>query len=576
MAKSPVSGYQETGTNQAALFTLKVHRGEGMLLLGMNWKDAKPTLDFVGFSIEYKEPNGTKFFPLKNRINFPGADKTDPNVKFTIRSPLQLFRWVHFPRNADMEGLFTYKVKPVFMNEKGELSYGESQQCSIALARETYLNELNVTFTRGFVSSQAFVDRYQEKGDIKTLLPDNSKEGLDFVPTHPLATEALSWMGFEAYNAILQVLDDAIKDNGAKVCVIAYDLNEPEIVNRLKKLKKRLRIIIDNSKDHKEDGSAENKAEEILKITAGQNQVIRQKMGSLQHNKIIIVDGPATKKVVCGSTNLSWRGFFVQNNNAIILTGNSSVKVFNEAFENFWNVGENNTVSLFNNTKSPTWQFLGLSNIDAKVTFSPHSGDNSVLQSISDDIGTVKSSLLYSMAFLAQTGGPIRDALTNITENNKIFVYGIADKPVGGIILKSTDGNPQPVSPAIISTNIPQPFKKEPSGGGGIRMHHKFLVMDFNTADARVYMGSYNFSGVADASNGENLLLIKDRKIATSYMIEAVRIFDHYQFRLALSKADAKKQNLELTIPPKDKKQKPWWDKFYTDKRQIKDRELFS
>lgn len=53
-------------------------------------------------------------------------------------------------------------------------------------------------------------------------------------------------------------------------------------------------------------------------------------------------------------------------------------------------------------------------------------------------------------------------------------------------------------------------------------------------------MGPYNFSGVADASNGENLLLIKDRKIATSYMIEAVRIFDHYQFRLALSKADAK------------------------------------
>lgn len=214
--------------------------------------------------------------------------------------------------------------------------------------------------------------------------------------------------------------------------------------------------------------------------------MIRQKMGSLQHNKTIIVDGPATKKVVCGSTNLSWRGFFVQNNNAIILTGNSSVKVFNEAFENFWNVGESNTVSLFKNTKSPTWQFLGLSDIDPKITFSPHSGDNSVLQSISDDISTVKSSLLYSMAFLAQTGGPNRDATTNITENTKIFVYGIADKPVGGIILKSTDGNPQPVSPAIINTNISQPFKKEPSGGGGIRMHHKFLVMDFNTPDARV------------------------------------------------------------------------------------------
>ena len=152
MAKKPVSGYQETGTNEAALFTLKVHRGDGMALLGMNWKQGKPSLDFVGFSIEYKEPEGNKFYPLRNRITFPNAPKDDPNVRYTVRSPLQKFRWVHFPRNAEMEGLFTYKVKPVFMNKVGELSYGESQQCSIALARETYPGKLNVVFTRGFIS----------------------------------------------------------------------------------------------------------------------------------------------------------------------------------------------------------------------------------------------------------------------------------------------------------------------------------------------------------------------------------------------------------------------------------------
>ncbi|MRX70395.1 Phosphatidylserine/phosphatidylglycerophosphate/cardiolipin synthase [Flavobacterium resistens] len=576
MANQPISGYQVTGTNDMALFTLKVHRGDGMALLGMNWKNGKPTLDFVGFSIEYMEPGGTKFYPLRNRISFPDADKSDPNVRYTLHSPLQVFRWVHFPRNPEIKGLFTYIVKPVFMNKNKELSYGESQQCSIALARETYPDALNVTFTRGFISSQAFVDRYEEKGDIKTLLPAKSTEGLDFKPTHPLTKEALKWMGFEAYDAILKVLDDAIKDKTAKVSVIAYDLNQPEIVTRLKKLKKRLRIIIDNSKDHGEEGSAENEAEEMLKITAGDDQVIRQKMGSLQHNKTIVVDGTEFKKVVCGSTNLSWRGIFVQNNNAIILSGDKPVELFNEAFENFWSVGKSNDVSMFNQTKSPTWQSLDLPNIDAQVTFSPHSTQNAVLQSIGEDVATTKSSLLYSMAFLAQTGGAIKEALTKITEDKEIFVYGIADKPVGGITLKSTDGNPQPVSPAVISENIPEPFKKEPVGGSGIRMHHKFLVLDFNTDDARVYMGSYNFSGVADSKNGENLLLIKDRKVATSYMIEALRIFDHYEFRLARSKADAKNEKLELKFPPKDNRLKPWWDKFYSDKRHSKDRELFS
>jgi phosphatidylserine/phosphatidylglycerophosphate/cardiolipin synthase-like enzyme len=576
MPKKPMSGYQETGKNEKALFTLKVHRGDGMVLLGMNWKDGKPPADFVGFSVEYREPKGEKFFPLRNRINFPGAKKDDPNVRYTLSSPLQIFRWVHFPRNAEMEGLFTYKVKPVFMNAAGELSYGESQQCSIALARETYPRILNVTFTRGFISSQAFVDHYEKDGAIKTLLPGKSKLGLDFKPTHPKAEEALAWMGFEAFNAILEVLDDAIKNKKAKVCMIAYDLNEPEIVNRLKKLKKRLRIIIDNSKEHGAKGSAENEAAKMLEATAGTDNVTRQKMGSLQHNKTIVVDGPGLKKVVCGSTNLSWRGIFVQNNNAIVLTGTKSVELFNEAFENFQTVGKSNKVSLFNTTKSATWQSLGIPDIEAKVTFSPHSDANSVLQSIGDDVATIESSLLYSMAFLAQTGGPIREALTKITENKKIFVYGIADKPVGGISLKKDDGNPQPVSPAIIAKNIPEPFKKEPSGGGGIRMHHKFLVMDFNTDNARVYMGSYNFSGVADSKNGENLLLIKDRRVATSYMIEAVRIFDHYEFRLAQAKAQTKQKKLELKFPPKNKKEKPWWDKYYSNKRYIRDRELFS
>ena len=45
-----------SGKNAAALFTLKVHRGEGMALLAMNWKKGTPPLNFVGFAIEYKEP----------------------------------------------------------------------------------------------------------------------------------------------------------------------------------------------------------------------------------------------------------------------------------------------------------------------------------------------------------------------------------------------------------------------------------------------------------------------------------------------------------------------------------------
>jgi hypothetical protein len=94
----------------------------------MNWKTGKPPRDFVGFAIEYREPNGERFFALKNRISFPGpAGSVNPNRLSTRLSPIQKFRWVHFPRNAEMEGAFTYRVTPVFMSKNGELSYSDFQ-----------------------------------------------------------------------------------------------------------------------------------------------------------------------------------------------------------------------------------------------------------------------------------------------------------------------------------------------------------------------------------------------------------------------------------------------------------------
>src|SRR5436190_10795510 len=311
-----MNAFQSIGSNKNALFTLKVHRGDGMCLLAMNWKKGKPPRDLAGFAIEYREPGGARFFALKNRLAFPGmAGDVNPNTLSTRLSPIQKWRWVHFPRNPEVKGEFTYRVTPVFMNSKGELSYGESQDAAIALQRETYPNLLNVTFTRGFVSSQAFVDRYGVDA-IKTLLPAKADEGLDFKPTHPKAEEALAWMGFEARSAILEVLDEAVADKTARVSVVGYDLSSPDVVSRLTKLKNRLRIVIDDSDKHGLPHAAETVAAQRLENAGA--EVIRQHMGNLQHNKTIVVNGKKAKAAVCGSTNFTWRGLYVQNNHAVI------------------------------------------------------------------------------------------------------------------------------------------------------------------------------------------------------------------------------------------------------------------
>lgn len=571
--------FQVNGRNAAALFTLKVYRGDGMALLAMNWKTKKPPLDFVGFAIEYKEPGGDRFFTLKNRLSFPAAGgAVNPNSLSTRLSPIQKFRWVHFPRNAELPGLFLYKVTPVFMNEIGELSYGEPQEAAIELRRETHPGKLNVTYTRGFVSSQAFVDRYvSDQHGIATLLPKKADDGLDFVPTHPQADEALNWMGFETRHAILEVLDQAIDDIRAQAYVVAYDLSERDVVSRLQRLGTRLRIIIDDSASHGKPHSAESQAAERLKVTAGPENVKRHHMSGLQHNKTIVVNGPKVQAVVCGSTNFAWRGFFVQANNAVILRGKNAVKPFLAAFDNYW---ANNRAAGFGQTDSAKWSNLGLARVNAQVSFSPHSRSNALLQSVADDIRQqTTSSLFYSLAFLFQTEGPIRDAITNMTGGEDIFVYGISDRKVGGLDVQKPDGNVAPVFPAALTKNLPEPFKSEPtglSGGVGTRMHHKFVVIDFDKPTARVYLGSYNFSSPADIENGENLLLIRDRAVAVSYMVEALRLFDHYHFRVAQQEADKARKALTLATPPRNPGEKPWWDDDYTVPHKIRDRKLFS
>jgi phosphatidylserine/phosphatidylglycerophosphate/cardiolipin synthase-like enzyme len=566
--------FQVMGKNAAAPFTLKVHRGDGMALLAMNWRKGEPPRNFVGFAIEYRKPGSKEFLPLKNRLGFAGkAGKADPNQLSTLMSPIQKFRWVHLPRNAELAGEFEYRVTPRFMNADGLLTSGEFQNAAIELRRETYPGKLNVTFTRGFVSSQAFVDRFLSAGPISKLLPRSAKAGLKFKATHPKAKEALEWMGFEARSAILELLDQAIADKEAKVRVVAYDLSEPEVVTRLKKLGKRLRIIIDDSAEHGESDSSETAAAKILSASAGKANVKRQHMGSLQHNKTIVVDGPKVKAAVCGSTNFSWRGFYVQANNAVVVHGKKAIAPFVAAFEDYF---QNETPATFGATASAEWQSLQLSGVDAQVAFSPHSASNALIKMIANDVKKAKSSVLYSLAFLYQTRGPIRDAVTRITEDPGIFVYGISDRKVGGINVQKPNGNVEPVFPANLSKAVPEPFKAEPTGGGGIRMHHKFLVLDFERADARVYLGSYNFSDPADTANGENLLLIRDRRIATAYMVEAIRLLDHYHFRVAQKKATKKSGGLVLARPPRKAGEKPWWAEYYSIAHKIQDRELFA
>ena len=121
---------------------------------------------------------------------------------------------------------------------------------------------------------------------------------------------------------------------------------------------------------------------------------------------------------------------------------------------------------------------------------------------------------------------------------------------------------------AYLKDKVPAPFRAEWSGGAGQVIHHKFVVVDFNDAHPVVFTGSSNLAAGGEEQNGDNLLAISDPAIATAYAVEAIRLVDHYHFRMAMKLA-TKTNPLQLRSGAE---KKPWWQAYY-DPKDIKYRD---
>jgi len=520
--------------------SLKLWRGERMCLVGMDVND--PADDFVGFAIEVKAPGASGFVPLNNRLAF-SYDKplkqavTGARWYSSLDAPFQKFRWIDFP-NDPKGGNYQYRVTEMHMPSDGKLVKGTSVSAAITLDPTDYQGFLDVGFTRNFASSQAYADRYKNNPNIIPAKPD---AGLKF---KKVTGDVYEWLGFEAYGLIFGILDEVLANKNLSLDVFAYDLNEADFVNKLEKLGKRLRIVIDNSGSHAPSTSAESQAAKRLMASAGAENVKRMKFIKLQHNKVLIVkSGGQAQKVLFGSTNFSFRGLYIQANNALVAYAPQAAQLFEEYFNlTFANAGKPAQKWYESEAMSQKWLPVTVAGKPSlKFCFSPHKDTGLSMNPVGQAIAGAKSSVFFSIAFLYQTkSGPVRQAIDKLMKSN-VFSYGISDKP-GKLQLFKPDKSMGLVDFAFLAKVTPAPFNKEWSGGAGIHQHDKFVVTDFNLPTAQVFTGSSNLAPSGEQGNGDNLVCIQDQKVATSYAIEALRIFDHLHFRVRMQKGQAPKK----------------------------------
>jgi len=560
-------------TNSKTLdgFSVKLWRGERMSLIGMDVE--APEDDLVGFSIEVQSPGSDSFQPLRNRLAFSyptnALKAVDGYRNFpSTAAPFQKFRWIHFPYNPT-NGDYTYRVTKQHMNADKSLRAGTSITLDIRLGDEAYAGLLDIGFTRNYASSQAYADKYGNNPDV---IPSDPAAGLDFTKVEG---DVYEWLGFEAYALIMDFLRDVAADDTLELDFFAYDLNEPDILALLEKIGPRLRAVIDNSKDHK-DGSAETQAAGRLEKSAGADNVVRMHFTKLQHNKVLIAKrNGEPQRVLFGSTNFSFRGMYIQANNALVFRSPEIAALFEEVFElAFSNPKKFNAQPI-----ATQWHMVQpAGGPPVHLCFSPHASADLSLNPIGAAIDQASSSVFFCIAFLNQaTSGAVRESIDRL-EDKSIFSYGISDKK-GGLQVKKPDGSLGIVDFQYLAKNAPEPFKSEWNGGSGIHEHDKFVVTDFNLPTAKVFTGSCNMSVGGEEGNGDNLVMIEDQRVATAYAIEALRIFDHLEFRTKMQSATTAKDKGALTLQlPKALSGNPaWFEKFYVEGSQLEsDRKLFS
>ena len=601
----PVDYLQHAANNGLSLV---LYRGEDMVLLAFDIDQRWRRPDFLGFGIQYRIGDKPDLHDVFNFLTFKALrEETEAALKRaktkeqkealkrkaidtmkTTRSPIQLFRWAHVP-SRPIDGKVTYRVSAMFADGDRPPVAKATVEATIDISSATRGKFLNVGFTRGFASSQAYIRRFQNDPDI---LPKRGKHEIDFDPT-PFEGEdrPYPWLGFEARRIMLGFLDECIADKTVSVDVFAYDLSNPEVVRRLEALGKRLRIIIDTSGTHGKTTSEETRAEKRLVKTAGRANVKRHKFSGLQHNKVFVAKRAGKAfAVLTGSTNFALRGLYIQNNNVLLFRDEDIAKFYANAFQAAFPKPDK-----FKKNAVAT-QWFGKKIADAgsfRFCFSPHSTAELSMKPLADAVEAAKNSVMYAIAFYgAQTG--LAAAAIRAIDGDKIHVLGVADKPgsakkskgkAGGKTRRKTSGQtivqlpgrgPVPLSPAALKKGLPPPFNAEWPGGSGVRMHHKFVICDFNGETPVVFTGSSNLATGGEQGNGDNLIEIRDPKVVVAYAVQAVSIFDHYAFRVRMKEAKKKPKAMDLAQAPRAGESTWWENSFVAGSEQSRDRELFS
>jgi phosphatidylserine/phosphatidylglycerophosphate/cardiolipin synthase-like enzyme len=603
---------------------VKAHRGDAKTLLAFDLPE-QLTARLAGFTIQCR-PHGHPPYYLYNKLQFetPGDHAQVPTEppRSSVNAPFHQFRWLHVP-GTDHQGIkpffgpYTYTVTPrYFDDKKSMLPLDPSLSVSVDVDVVPFeTKKLEIRFTRGYTQSQAFVQHFGRDALIRPkgakLIYDTSQVGgADATGTTYTYRQMYEWLGFTAREKVFEILNGVLADTSLRLDVFAYDLNEPDLVAILIELAEqgRIRVILDSAALHHTKPGTKPKPGKTLKVKPEDEfeklfrskakagaEIKRGKFGRYAHDKILVVSGAGgPRSVLTGSTNFSVTGFYVNSNHVLVFSDPAVMSEYAQLFEDAWGGGLASAPAFVGlPVASKTVEVATAKTPKTEITFSPHSEAfatqilTGVATRIQKETSADGGSVLFAVMQIDHGTSPVYTALNDLHKTQTVFSYGISDSPAGISVYEPGKKNGVLVTGKPVRTQLPRPFSQVPDVGLGHQIHHKFVVCGFNGDDPVVYCGSSNLAIGGEELNGDNLLAIHDRGVATAFAIEAVALVDHFQFldRFAQPKGPKKGPTPPPAQPQQAAQSNDWflsttdrWTRKFYDPNDLHcmDRQLFA
>ena len=498
------------------------------------WQSDSRIGDCRGFALlrEGREPSGvTVESILHTSVGFADQKPHPPPGTFrpSTEWPIQRFLWSDY--DAERFDQVRDRVVPIIGRAGALQRAPENQQSDwSAWARATtgQTPGLNAYFNRGIVAAQWLrrrlaVPASEERKALKDVISDPTSKIREFLAGQDRV-------------ALLALLDEA-EASRQQIYAALYELNDPELIPRLKALGERCNLVLANgafsatTPDENLDASNDLAASEV----ALHHRLVGS--GHFAHNKFVVVCDHEGKplRVWTGSTNWTVTGLCTQANNALLIDDQTVARAFLDYWNRLLAAGDDYPPELADTDSTPMITNVGSSHVTTWLTPVRKKVDLA-------DARTLINGARQGILFLMFNPGPKETLFDDILARRDagVFVHGVINQDPGGRqtpkVLLLDRGKELPSDPGVIlPANVSEDFgfwEQELRSYSLAMVHSKVIVIDPFGAHPVVMTGSHNMGPKASAKNDDNLVLIENAPgLAGEYAVNVLSIYSQYKWR---------------------------------------------